>query len=364
MKRTSYLLILSVCTFLCLFSCTETEKKCVINGKVIDRNSKAIFLMKAYEDPRSGNKIKIPIVDNKFSYEIKYQYAEAYRLIFEEDFPMLAPIIFFPTEGEIKMNLYPRENFDKNRFEGGILNDQYQKYTTDFKERSRRMKQSLYDSISVLMQNNSYYSDPMNILYEKFKSTKNREEMKKINDQMEILRQDGKALSNSAKELNTHLNEIDKELLNEKYSYIEKNQTIVSYYLLLEDLVWPQFDKKILDINTISRLQKKLSQKHRKHSYTQITSDLLASKNIRVGGKYIDFSLPDINGKKFQLSNEIKGKIAIIDIWAPWCDPCIVTSRSMIPVYNEFKEKTNNFRLFDIVINILSFLLFNFSEFQ
>ena len=64
--------------------------------------------------------------------------------------------------------------------------------------------------------------------------------------------------------------------------------------------------------------------------------------NIKIGGKYIDFSAPDFNGNIVTLSEQIKGKVALIDLWASWCGPCRRASISMIPVYEEYKNKGFN----------------------
>ena len=60
---------------------------------------------------------------------------------------------------------------------------------------------------------------------------------------------------------------------------------------------------------------------------------------IKVGEKYIDFSAPDIDGKEIKMSDVIHNKIALIDLWATTCGPCIATSKSMIPIYEEYKDK-------------------------
>lgn len=61
-------------------------------------------------------------------------------------------------------------------------------------------------------------------------------------------------------------------------------------------------------------------------------------KMMTGGGKYIDFTAPDFEGREITLSEQIRGKVALINLWASWCGPCRRKAIDMIPVYEEFKE--------------------------
>ena len=52
------------------------------------------------------------------------------------------------------------------------------------------------------------------------------------------------------------------------------------------------------------------------------------------GGTMIDFSLPDLNGKKHNLS-EWRGKVIVLNFWATWCPPC----REEIPLFIALQKR-------------------------
>ena len=77
------------------------------------------------------------------------------------------------------------------------------------------------------------------------------------------------------------------------------------------------------------------------------SSNLMANKisialdalNVKQGNKFIDFTLPCAMGNEYTLSSLIKGKVAVIDLWASWCGPCMRTSVSFIPVWEKYHSK-------------------------
>ena len=129
----------------------------------------------------------------------------------------------------------------------------------------------------------------------------------------------------------------EKQLKWEQEHYIPQNPNLVSYYLFLEQLKY--LDGNI-NMDVIKNNYNKLSESNPNHPYNELASNLInAIDNIKIGKKYTDFSAPDLNGNEIKLSEKINGKVALLDLWATWCGPCIAKSRTMVPLYNEYKDK-------------------------
>ncbi len=99
-------------------------------------------------------------------------------------------------------------------------------------------------------------------------------------------------------------------------------------------------DKKDVDIKAVTELFPTFSKLYPSHPYTPKIAEMLnAIHNLKVGDHFLDFSAPTIDGDVKKVSELIKGKVAVIDMWASWCGPCRYLSKSMIPVYEKYKDK-------------------------
>lgn len=60
-------------------------------------------------------------------------------------------------------------------------------------------------------------------------------------------------------------------------------------------------------------------------------------EQVRGAPNLLDFTLPDLTGKKVQLAS-LKGKVILVNFWATWCPPCRAEMPGMEKLYQSLKD--------------------------
>ena len=293
-------------------SCNRPFEKCIISGRVIGRSSSSLILINALDRPDPNQaKIHIPIKDSTFSYEFNANPKQAYWLIFEDDYSSpngIHPITIFPDKEKIKLVFYDSKRIAQNKIYGGKINRQFALFTEESESKFDSQMKPYNDSIQVLMKQDNYLSDESKQLNKKMENAQSQDSLIVIYKKMDTLGDN--AYTKPAKEINRHLDSIYKEKYSWCYNYYDQNQTIVSYYLILRELM-DYLYTNYSDLSRLKNLVESISAKFPDHPYNKTAKDLLnAFDQIKVGGEFIDFTLPDLNGNNITLSKSIEGKIS------------------------------------------------------
>jgi len=313
----------------------EALIRCKLSGVAIDRpySSRLMITKENGNKPVAIN--YIPIKDGKFDFEFSCNEYEAYSLVFYEEYldRYFWRITFFAEAGEVHFKLFPMDNRLQNEILGGPINNEYVlcKNLSD-KELGFTKRRIETDS---LIRNGLYYNRNWMELTSQLERTKN----KTVIDSLQLLANKFgymDKLTNEAIRIENDDSDMSLKRIDWKIKYSKEHCSLVGYYLLTEATTLSENYRKENMPLCLDIFKSVYEKKFPTHPYTEKMRGYI---DIKVGNFYIDFVAPDFNGKIVRLSDEIKGKVALIDLWASWCSACRSFSKEMIPIYEKFKDK-------------------------
>ncbi len=318
----------------------------MLKGEVINRTDDTLLLFKGSMFPII--EAKIPIVYNKFQYSFEFSEPEAYELIFQNEFESGSMNItnFFAEKGEIHFRLNDRGKNDDDNITGHDFNNALNEYELELKRLFWNEIMYYSDILESMSKKDELYSEDWKNLQKRIRTTSDKDSLKLLYNEKNYLKNTKKMFTPQARKYV----EIQDSIANAKklweFNYVENNTSILSYYMFMRNIketakscCWQPVDNDL--IKEAQNYLTRFTSKFPNHPYNQIIKNTLDGlQNIHEGGKFIDFALPNRKGEYIELSKVIKNnKLILLDFWSTWCGPCIKTSREMVPIYHEFKDK-------------------------
>ncbi len=296
MKQLLMLLLIGIL----LVNCSgpdQASSEIVLKGQVYKRNSSFLLLAKSSEDMRyQGVEIEISN-DGSFEYVMeKPEYIEEYELVFKEEYENGAwrPILFYPDSEVISFELYPMDESESNKVTGSETTTKLQNY-----------RQLLSDEFRAKF---IRYEDQLDSI--RLKNPESPEVM--------LIEEEIKGLQSSVQDW--------------QMAYFKQHMDLMSYNEFIDLTRYVQ--EMDIPQEKLDDLYQLFSQKFPDHPYTtRITNALYKAV---IGGQFVDFSAPDSTGINYSVSDLMQNnKLTLLDLWAPWCGPCIKKSKEIQQVYNE-----------------------------
>ena len=332
-------LFLSLAVAVLLGACTEKTGKihCHIEGAVPDSTYTMMLLAPSGSDFRVVDADSIPVIDGKFAFDLYVDEVMPYDLISMEEFNHGSwyTCVFFAEEGVVDITFHHSERDAKAPSFVSVspTNKRYLQYIAALQEMTDPLKHEA-DSLKKI---GKWNTPRMMKLETEFREAKDDQTKLKLAQEASALSESGEAFTPEYHAFQAKSKMVREE--RDKYieDFIHSDRTVIGLYLLRHKVLRNRdFSKELPLVALFTEVYQPLFPNH---PLSKQIEEWIQSLGIKVGNRYIDFTAPALDGTLHTLSKEIGGKIALIDLWASWCGSCRRTSKSMIPLYEKYKER-------------------------
>lgn len=314
----------------------QSEIHCLLTGSVMDIPECNYIALARYDaDLRISDFVKIPVEKGRFSYEFVTGIEDAYQLILWNDYMKGSwnPIPFIVQDGKVNFVIYPRTHNPHFRIQTDTpLNNELdrveRKMDSLFIEPLRKEERELREA-------SLYETDEFSALRRKFEKETDDNERRKLAEKAQTLYKSGEALKPEYVAFNKKYDREIHKMWNFLFEYSRTSSNLVGLYLMRKYIQYPKADIPVC----VDVFRSSYEKKFPTHPLTKEINLFFVSREIKVGNSFLDFTAPDLSGTTRVLSKEIKGKVALIDLWASWCGPCRALSKTVIPLYDAYKDK-------------------------
>ena len=317
----------------------KSKIHCRISGTTDDPNCSRLILLPCYSSHHVWNKKIIPVRNGRFSHDLYCEHPEIYELADGAEFMngSFRPIEFVAEDGPVEIRVTHNGENVQTDVSGGEMNATLSDFQKSRKGRSEiAMIDSLYEEMETLDRNNLLHSKEFSEVMEKQSQSGNSPEVRNdLFHKRDSLENIDMQYTPAGNMLKSKIDSIANRMRQLDIKFAREHVSVTGMGILMRYAYF--YGNNIADIIDVYR--ESYSQWEPEHPYSVTMATIAASGTTGKGDRFIDFTAPDLNGRDMTLSELIRGKIALVDMWASWCGSCRTFSRQVIPIYEEYKDK-------------------------
>ena len=187
---------------------------------------------------------------------------------------------------------------------------------------------------------NQWNSKAVEDIYNKLPKEKNTIKRNSLFKKLQKIRDNKKDLTPQARIYQNKIDFIVNKIRESERKLIKSDTSLLGFSMLMDNLYSNKYNTDFNYFATVESLEK-FQKKFKNHPYTKESKQIFKGIiNSKIGGDYNDFSSRAKDGKIVLASPIIeKNIVTLIDLWAPWCGPCIAKSKKLKPEYKKLKNK-------------------------